>query len=134
MSQPIACARCGDFVAPDRLRFSDAGEAMCGRCADGIDLDQGEQRAAGAIFGASGSALGLGLVAIFFNPCLVLTIMGVLSAGGTFALLYRHPEYRARLGWRFPATLAVASAGLLVSLLAPVMRIVVDVVLDALGV
>lgn len=116
------------------MLLSDAGDPICEPCSNGVEVDRADQRAAGSIFAASGSALALGTLAVFFNPCLLFSLLGVLSALGTFGLLHRHPEYRARLGWRFFATVAVAALGLVVALIAPVARVVVDVVLDLVGV
>ncbi len=124
----IPCTRCGDFVDAASTLLSDGGEPICARCNDLADLDQGEQRAASAIYASSGGAIGFGVLAVFTNPCFVLSILGVLSGLGTVGLVLRHPEYRARLGWRLPVTLVVASIGILLSLGAPVLQVMLRLV------
>ena len=124
MPELVPCTRCGDFVAKESTLLSDSGEPICNGCNDKADVDVAEVRAANAIFAASGSALGLGLMGMLFNPYLLLTVLGSLSAVGTFGLVIRHPEYRARMGWKLPVTLVVAALGLGLSLLAPVLRAV----------
>lgn len=126
MSTLIPCTRCGDYVDASSTLLSDDGEPICSKCNDRADVDVAEQRAAGAIFAASGGAIGLGIASIFVNPCLIMSILGVLSAISTFTIVYRHPEYRARLGWRLPATIVVAAIGMAISLASPVMRIALE--------
>jgi hypothetical protein len=124
----IPCTRCGDFVDASSTLLSDAGEPICARCNDLADIDQAEQRAAGAIYASSGGAVGFGFLAMFVNPCLVMSIIGVLSGLGTVGLVYRHPEYRARLGSRLPVTLVVAGIGILLSVVAPALQILLRLV------
>jgi len=126
MSGVIPCSRCGDFVDSASVLLSDAGDPVCSRCNDLADVDSAEMRAAGAIFAASGGALGFGVIGVFFNPCLLMTVLGVLSAISTFTVVHRHPEYRARLGWKLPATLVVALLGLLLSLASPFLRVLLE--------
>ena len=129
MSSLIPCTRCGDYVDASSTLLSDAGEPICTTCNDKADVDVAEQRAAGAIFAASGGSNGIGVASIFVNPCLVLSVLGVLSAVSTFVLVYRHPEYRARLGWKLPATIVVAALGLAVSLGSPIVRILLELMI-----
>jgi len=123
MGQQVACSRCGDFVEASGALLSNDGEPVCQKCNDRADIDAGEERAAGAIFSASGGAIGLAVIAIFYNPCLIPTVMGVMSGAGTFALIARHPEYRKRLGWKLPVTMVVAALGIALSVLAPVISV-----------
>lgn len=123
MSGQVACTRCGDFVESSGAFLSNDGDPICRKCNDKADIDAGEERAAGAIFAASGGALGLGVIGIFYNPCLLPTILGVMSGASTFALLQRHPEYRKRMGWKLPATMVIAAIGIALSVLAPVINI-----------
>ncbi len=123
MSGQVACSRCGDFVEASGAFLSNDGDPICRKCNDKSDVDAGEERAAGAIFSASGGAIGLAVIAIFYNPCLIPTVMGVMSGAGTFALIARHPEYRKRMGWKLPVTMVVAAIGIALSVLAPIINI-----------
>ena len=129
MAGEIACARCGDFVDGASTLLSDTGDPICTGCNDRAELGEGEHRAASAIFATSGSAFGFGLIGCVVNPYFLMTVLGVLSALSTFGLVIRHPEYRKHLGWRLPATIVVASLGLLMSLLAPVVLVFLRIAL-----
>lgn len=119
MSQ-VPCERCGDSIDPSAALYSDSGELLCGACSAKADLDTGEERAAKAILSASGTSVVFGLAACFvLNPCLAVSAFGVASAVGTFVMLHRNPDYRARLGPRASVAIGVAAFGLLLSLAAP---------------
>jgi len=119
MSQ-VPCARCGDFIESSDALYSDSGELVCGGCNAKAELATGEERAAAAILSASGTSVVFGLAACFvLNPCLAVSAFGVASAVGTFVMLHRNPDYRARLGARAPIAIGVAAFGLVLSLVAP---------------
>ncbi|MCC6873311.1 MAG: hypothetical protein IT378_03300 [Sandaracinaceae bacterium] len=120
----VPCRRCGDFIDPSAALYSEAGELVCATCNVKAEIAGGEERAARAIFAASGTSVLLGLAAGFLvNPCFITSVLGVLSAIGTFVLLYRHPEHRARLGWKLPVTIGAAVLGIVLCLAAPFVRI-----------
>jgi hypothetical protein len=112
------CATCGVDVGTDAL-LSDRGEPICAACQQKVDLAQGDQRAATAIFASSGGALALGTLAVFFDPCLLPTIAGVVAGITTIGMLVRHPEHRVRLGARAWIAVALALAGIVLSIVAP---------------
>ncbi len=112
------CATCGTAVGSDTL-LSDRGEPICAACQERVELAQGDARAGRAIFASSGGALALGALAIFFDPCLLPTVAGVVAGITTIGLLVRHPEHRARLGMRAHVAAALALAGIALSIVAP---------------
>jgi hypothetical protein len=120
----MPCSRCGVAIESATAHLDDSGDPVCAACKDRADVDAGEQRAAGAIFSASAGAIGLGLIAVVWNPCLLMTILGVLTAGSTFTLIHRHPEYRRRMGWKAPAAMVIATIGMVLSVFAPIFSIV----------
>jgi hypothetical protein len=122
----VACTRCGDFVDESSALYSDTGDLVCPACNAKAEIASGDARAAQAIFAASGSSIALGaFAAVAVNPCYLVSILGILTAIGTFVLLHRHPEHHARLGWKLPATIAIAASGLLLSLVAPLVRLLI---------
>ena len=115
----------GDFVDPTQALYSDVGQLICPACSAKAEIAKGDERAAKAILSASGTSVAFGLAASFvLNPCLVVSLLGVASAAGTFALLYRNPEHRAKLGARLPLAIGIATLGLVLSLAAPLIRLV----------
>lgn len=112
------CATCGKSVAADTL-LSESGEPICASCQAKAELAQGDARAARAIFASSGGALALGALAVFFDPCLLPTIAGVVSGLGTLGLLLRNPDHRARLGTKAYVAAGLAVLGIGLSIAAP---------------
>jgi len=112
------CATCFTAVGDDTL-LSDRGEPICTSCQEKAELHQGAGRAANAIFASSGGALALGALAIFFDPCLVPTLAGVIAGLTTLSLLARHPEHRARLGSRAYVAMSLSVLGMALSIVAP---------------
>ena len=127
MSAQVPCTRCGDFIDPTTSLYSESGDLICNRCNAKELIDTGDGRAAASIFGASGGALAFAVISIAINPCFVFTILAIASAIGTYTMLYRHPEHRARLGWKAPLALGLATAGLLFSLVAPFIEVALRV-------
>ncbi len=117
-THPMHCATCGKTVGADTL-LSESGEPICAACQEKAELAQGDQRAARAIFASSGGALALGALAVFFDPCFLPTIAGVLAGLGTLGLLARNPEHARRLGSRAWVAALLALAGMGLSVAAP---------------
>lgn len=105
-------------MAADTL-LSESGEPICAACQAKAELALGDARAARAIFASSGGALALGAVSIFFDPCLVTTIAGVLAGIATLGLLVRHPDHRKRLGARAWLATALSLSGIVLSIVGP---------------
>src|SRR4051812_40122815 len=114
-TQAMHCATCGKAVGDDTL-LSESGEPICATCQAKAELALGDARAARAIFASSGGALALGALAVFFDPCFVPTIAGVLAGIGTLGLLVRNPEHRARLGARAFVAAGLAVLGIVLSI------------------
>ena len=112
------CATCGAPLGKGAL-FSDAGDPICERCSGREELEHGELRASRAIFASSGVALGLSVLAVFYDPCLIPTVAAIAAGVATLALLWRHPEHRRRLGIRSPIAAGLAIVGMLFAIPAP---------------
>ena len=115
----IPCAKCQAPVDPNLASWSDAGERICKRCEAVQTIDAGDMRAAQSLIGGGIASFSIGLASICFNPFLILSVMAFASGVGTLLMVARHPEYKERMGWRYPATIAGAVIGILFSMVIP---------------
>ena len=95
----------GSFVAESSTSFSDDGLLICKKCEAKQTINTGDSRAAQGIAGMGYGVLATGMLSVFCNLYLVFSVVTVLGAIAYFSMVWRHPEYRARMGWQFiPAT------------------------------
>lgn len=127
----IPCAKCGAPVRPNEASWSEDGERICKRCEAVQTIETGDQRAANGIIGGGIGAFFLGLCSICFNPLLVMSFLAIGTGVGTLVTMYRHPEYREKMGWQFPVAIAGAVIGILFALVQP--AILVLAMLGAAG-
>lgn len=110
----ITCARCGAATDPTRALHASEG-LICSTCEDADATTELWKGAAAKLLGSSFSSIGLGVIAIFFNPCFLMTALAVGTAVGALTSLHRHPEYRPHLGWRMPVVIVASVAGVLLA-------------------
>jgi len=115
----IPCAACGTPVDPNLASWSESGERICKRCEAVQTIDAGDMRAAQSIIGGGVASFAIGLTSICFNPFLMLSVLAFVAGVGTLVLIVKHPEYRERMGWRYPATIGGAVLGILFSMVIP---------------
>jgi hypothetical protein len=119
----VPCSSCGAPVDAGRAAYSEAGGLLCRRCEALETIDSGEQRAISGIVGAGLGAIGIGLVAIAFNPCLIFSFLAVSSGIAAIAVLMRHPEYKPKMGARYGLALSGAIVGIVLGFTAPVLQV-----------
>lgn len=112
------CATCGKLVGADTL-LSESGEPICQACSEKAELAHGDARAQRAIFASSGGALGLGLLACFFDPFFLPSIAGIAAGFTTLGLLTRNQDHRIRLGMRAWVAAFLALGGMVLCLVGP---------------
>ncbi len=115
----IPCSKCQAPIDPNLAGWSDSGERICKRCEAVQTIDTGDMRAAQSIVGGGIAAFAIGLTSVCFNPLLLLSALAFAAGVGTLVMLKRHPEYKERMGWRHPATVAGAVFGILFSMIIP---------------
>lgn len=115
----IPCAKCGDSVLVAEACWSEQGERICERCDAVQTIETGDNRATSGIVGGGMGAFFLGLTSICFNPVFVMSFLAIGTGVGTLVTLHRHPEYRQKMGWKFPAAVAGAVIGILLGLVHP---------------
>ncbi|HJL15209.1 MAG TPA: hypothetical protein RMH99_06110 [Sandaracinaceae bacterium LLY-WYZ-13_1] len=115
----VPCAKCGTPVDPSQASWSEAGERICRRCEAVETIDAGDQRAAVSIMGGGLASFSIGVLSLCINPLLICSVGAFLSGLGTIIMLSRHPEYKARMQWRYPVTMITAVLGMLLSLVIP---------------
>jgi len=116
--ESILCEQCGASVPVAAASWSGDGKRICRQCQALETIEEGDTRAAISILGGGLASVSLGLLSLFcFNPLALFSVLGFVSGLGALVMVLRHPEYREPMGWRYPATLASASVGMLLSLL-----------------
>lgn len=115
----IVCARCSATVPASEASWSGRGEQICRRCEALETIDAGDTRAATSIVGGGIGAFSLGLLSLCINPLLIFSAMAIVSGIGTLVMLARHPEYRERMGWRYPVAIGGSALGILMALVIP---------------
>lgn len=119
----VPCSVCGTPIDPDAASYSEKGELVCKRCEAKETIEVGEQRAASGIVGGAIGALSLGLISMCFNPFLLTSFMAVGSGIGTIVTLTRHPEYKTKLGGKYPLVMGAAIIGILLGLAYPALML-----------
>lgn len=115
----VPCAVCGTPIDPNAASYSERGQLVCKRCEAKETIEVGEQRAASGIVAGAMSAFSLGMLSMCVNP-LLLTSIGAIGSGiGVFVTLARHPEYKAKLGGRYPFVVGGTVVGMLLGLVGP---------------
>ena len=115
----IPCAKCGTTVVVNEASWSEEGERICKRCEAVQTIETGDKRAASGIVGGGVGAFALGLCSMCFNPLLIMSFMAIGTGIGTLVTIYRHPEYREKMGWQFPVAVGGAAFGILLGLVYP---------------
>ena len=105
------CATCGDDVPDDGL-VSERGEPICFGCSTGVELARERERTSRILYASSAGALGLGMLALFFDPCFMPTTGAVALGAAALNLLARDPEQRARTGARGRIAAAISLFGI----------------------
>lgn len=118
-SPTVPCSACGAPIDPTQAGYSGKGELVCKRCEALDTIDAGEQRAIAGIVGSGFGALGIALAAIFFNPCLIVSAVAVMSGIAAIAMILRHPEYKPKMGARYSLAMGSAIAGIVIGVTAP---------------
>lgn len=109
------CGGCGQPVDPTRATYNKQGELVCKGCESAEMITEGYLRAARS---SSGSALGIAVVSLIFNPFYIFSIVAIVGAIRAIALINR-PEYRAALGTRHTGMMLMALGGLFLGLVRP---------------
>ena len=115
----VTCMRCGDFVAESSTSFSEDGLLICKRCEAKQTINTGDSRAAIGIAGMGYGVLATGFLSLFCNVYMVFSVMTWLGAIAYVGMVWRHPEYRARMGWQFITATGAAVIGTLMSFVIP---------------
>jgi hypothetical protein len=74
------CSQCSKAISDAEIVYSGQGNPLCIPCNQQAELLELDQRAAGNITKAAGSAIGLGFLSWVFNPFLLITIGAFSSA------------------------------------------------------
>ena len=115
----LPCAKCGTVVDANTASWSESGDRICKRCQALETIDTGDMRAASSILGGGLGAFSTGLLSLCINPLLIFSVIAIISGIGTLVMIFRHPEYREKMGWRYPVAIITSVLGILMGLVIP---------------
>lgn len=110
-AERIPCACCAVLVHERRADYSAAGDVICFRCADVADIGATEERAVQRMKAAGYGNLGLGALALVFNPLFLFSILAIANASILGGAMARGDWYRRRMGYHFTPVMACAVVG-----------------------
>jgi hypothetical protein len=120
------CAVCGTPVDPTAASYSESAQLICKRCEANETIAIGDERVVGSLVIGAASALATGAVSFCINPILLSSLAAIGGGIATIATLARHPEYRQKLGGRYPLVMAAAIVGALLGAGSVLLRILLE--------
>lgn len=121
----VPCSACGAPIDPNAASYSESGQLICKRCEAKETIEVGEQRAMTGIVGGAVGAFALGMLSMCINPFLLTSFAAIGSGIGTLVTLARHPEYKQKLGGRYPLVMGGAILGMVLGVVMPCFRVLV---------
>jgi hypothetical protein len=100
---------------PSTATYDKGGNLMCPRCAAGVMIMEGDQRAVGSLVTSALAVPALGIVSwTCVNQFAIVSIITIISGVAWLVAIGRQDEYRRRMGNKFiPCLIAVIIGGLM---------------------